>query len=135
MMASATRGKISIGEGLRMSFDWVPGVVVAVAGSVLAFLRGAAVTDERVSGLRHEISRIEKDAQQFQKDVNAELHETLGRMDSMFTDLKVLNATQATFNQTCTDTLKGVMKKLEHHDTVFMKHHTDIELLKVVKHQ
>lgn len=135
MMAAVVpvREKISWGEGLRMTYDWIPGVAVAIAGSMLAFLRGTAVTDERVSALRQEVSRIEKDAQQFQKDVNAELHETLGRMDAMFTDLKVLNATQSSFNQMCTKTMEGIANKLEHHDTVFMQHHTDIELLKAKK--
>jgi hypothetical protein len=153
MMASAVREKYSWGGGLRMTVDWIPGAAIALAGSLLSFLRQSAVTDERikvltaedkrietegrrfaeerVAAVREEVTRIDNDSRQFQKDINAELHETLGRMDAVFTELKVLSSTQAAFNQMCTKTLEGMAKKFEYHDQVMMQQHTDIEVLKV----
>ena len=129
-MTAATQRKQITFPGAGMTLDWIPGAGLAVAGGVLSLWRSSVVTEEKVRGLKDEITRIENDARQFQKDIHDDLRETFNKMNSVVTELKVLTTEQGAFNRMCTKTLETLVARVENHDTVMMRNHTDIELLK-----
>ena len=49
--------------------------------------------------------------------------------------MKVLAAEQGAFNKICTKTLEVLAARVENHDAVMMRNHTDIELLKAAGKQ
>lgn len=116
--------------GAGMTLDWIPGAGLAIAGGVLSIWRGTVVTEEKVRELKSEITRIENDARQFQKDINTDLRETFEKMSGLVTEMKVMATEQGAFNRICTKTLEALASRVENHDTVMMRNHTDIELLK-----
>lgn len=123
--------------GAGMTLDWVPGAGLAVAGGILSLWRSSVVTQEKVEGLNDEIARveteiarIESDARQFQRDIHEDLHESFDKMNGLVTEMKVLAAEQGAFNKICTKTLEVLAARVENHDAVMMRNHTDIELLK-----
>lgn len=116
--------------GAGMTLDWIPGAGLAVAGAILSFWRGAAVTEEKLNVLSKEIARVEGEGRAFQNSIHADFHETLEKLNNVVTQMLVNIARQSEFNRACTKTMESINARVENHDSVMMKNHTDIELLK-----
>lgn len=91
-----------------MSGDWIPGVAVAVTGSVLVWWRAtsvaSAVVDVKLSALDKEYRTLGDEL----KDVTQELREVI-------TDLKSMSREQGVINTVNTKTLEAVCNKLDAH--------------------
>ena len=113
-----------------MTWDWMPGVALAVVGNGLTLWRGAAVTEEKVAELRRELDKHEAQNADILAVNAREMRESYERLNEIFTEVKLLAREQAIFNQVCTKTLEGIAKKFEFHDLVLTQQTTDIAVLK-----
>ena len=129
-MTAAIEREGIIVPGAEMTLDWIPGAGLAVAGAILSFWRGAAVTEEKLNVLSKEIARVESEGRAFQNSIHADFHETLEKLNNVVTQMLVNIARQSEFNRACTKTMESINARVENHDSVMMKNHTDIELLK-----
>ena len=134
MTAALRREQITF-PGAGMTLDWIPGAGLAVAGGALSLWRSAVMTEEKVRGLKEEITRVESDSRAFQNSIHAEFHETLEKLNNVVTQMLVNIARQSEFNRACTKTMESINARVENHDVIMMKNHTDIELLKAAGKQ
>ena len=134
MMASASIRRVTVRGVLEMSWDWVPGVAVALASSGVAFLRGQAasqaVIEKEVSTLREDIKRVEGQVLEFEHSTSDEIRQLLEKLGGLVTRIEVVFTEQATMSRVMTKTLDGIATRLEAQTIMLTQHNADIAVLK-----
>ena len=128
------RRLLTISGGGWVTFDWAPGVGVAIAGSLFSFWRSTGIAqtrgEERLATMRNELARVEKQGKELAEMVHEGLQRTFLKVNDMFTEMKVQAAEQAAFNRICTKTLESLVAKNETLGSMLQTHETAILILK-----
>ena len=104
-----------------MAGDWIPGAVIALAGTALVFWRNQAAIDAKVS---EKIAKLEED----DLDHSKELREATRVLQSVATQVSVSVEKQSVVNEMVATTLKGINDKLEFQAHQIAEHAASIQL-------
>ena len=108
-------------RGIHVAGEWIPGAVIALAGTALVFWRNQAAIDAKIS---EKISKLEED----DLDQSNDLREATKVLQSVATQVSVSVEKQSVVNEMVANTLKGINDKLEFQSHQLAEHAASIQL-------
>lgn len=104
-----------------MSGEWIPGAVIALAGSALVFWRNSAAVEAAVNA---KIIQLQKDDENHTDEIKV----AIDAIHKIATRVEVAVEKQDVINQMFTRTLTGISNRLETQAHQLGEHSTAIEL-------